>query len=239
MAVKNDSPYLPKSRFKYLVSAFKTSFAYRVWKRKLDRYGGFRKYTKFKLLEVGCGPGHFLKLAEKWFPNAEIYGLDIDVSLVEFVSEQVKKAKVIRHDGHVLPFHDKTFDIVCALQVIEHLKRPESFFTEASRVLKPEGFLVCSTPNPIGLPALVLKDRWQGYRYDHISLKTPQEWREIIQNAGFNILSDGTTGLTGFKVLQKLPLAVINWIPMAIFGYFPWYKGESYMLLARKITDKK
>ncbi len=54
-------------------------------------------------------------------------------------------------------------------------------------------------------------------------------------NYGFQIFDDGTTGLTGFRILQKLPFAFINWIPMAIFGYFPWYKGESYMAVARRI----
>lgn len=56
-----------------------------------------------------------------------------------------------------------------------------------------------------------------------------------MRNYGFQIFDDGTTGLTGFRILQKLPFAFINWIPMDIFGYFPWYKGESYMAVARRI----
>ena len=56
----------------------------------------------------------------------------------------------------------------------------------------------------------------------------------LIQNIGFQILEDRTSGLTGFKILQKFPLSLIYWIPMAIFGYFPWYKEEDYMVIASK-----
>jgi hypothetical protein len=31
-----------------------------------------------------------------------------------------------------------------------------------------------------------------------------------------------------------MPLALLNWLPLAVFGYFPWKYGESYMVIARK-----
>jgi ubiquinone/menaquinone biosynthesis C-methylase UbiE len=234
MAIEKGAPYLPQSKIKNYFYSFKTSVAYTVWKRKLRKYGYFYKNSKFKLLEVGCGPGYFLRCVERWFPKSEIYGLDIDESIIKFASVNVKKTKLISHDGHILPFPDKNFDVICSLQVIEHLEKPQSFFTEANRVLKDKGILIIATPNPEGVPAKMLKDKWQGFRDDHISLRRPREWRQVITNSRFQILEDGTTGLTGFKILQKLPFALINWIPMAIWGYFPWYKGESYMAIARK-----
>ena len=234
MEINKDSPYLPKSQFKHRLASFKTNVAYRVWKRKLAAYGGFRKDSRFKLLEVGCGPGYYLRCAERWFPNCEIYGLDIDNSLVEFAKMHVKKATIIRHDGQEIPFPDRTIDVVVSLQVIEHIEKPERFFAETYRVLKENGLLLIAAPNPAGISAKMLGAGWQGYRYDHISLKSPLEWRDLMRNSGFQVLDDGTTGLTGLKILQKFPLALINWLPMAIFGYFHWYKGESYMAVARK-----
>lgn len=234
MAVDNGSPYLPKSNIKDAIASLKTNVAYRVWKRKLKQHARIEAKSQFRLLEVGCGPGYFLRCFEKWFPKCELVGLDIDQKLIEHAQKYLRKTKLIKHDGHKLPFDANTFDVLCSLQCIEHLETPESFFKEANRVLKKDGFLIISTPNPTGIPAKILKDKWQGYRFDHISLKTPQQWRDILLNSGFLILDDGTTLLTGFKILQKLPFALINWIPMAIFGYFPWYKGESYMAIAKK-----
>lgn len=79
MAVDDKSPYLPKSEGRDFVSSLKTGVAYRIWKRKLKQYARFNQNSRFKLLEVGCGAGHFLRCAEKWFPKAEIYGLDLVV----------------------------------------------------------------------------------------------------------------------------------------------------------------
>jgi ubiquinone/menaquinone biosynthesis C-methylase UbiE len=215
--------------------SLKTSFAYRIWKRKLKQYADLKPESVFRLLEVGCGPGYFLRCVERWFPLCKPIGLDIDQSLIEHAKKYLRKAELINHDGHKLPFEDNFFEVLCSLQVIEHLEKPQSFFKEANRVLKNDGLLIISTPNPDGIPAKVLKQRWQGYRFDHISLKTPQQWRNILLDSNFVILHDGTTFLTGFKLLQKLPFTLINWIPIAIFGYFPWHKGESYMAIAKKI----
>lgn len=237
MDISNNSAYLPKGKLKHRLAALKTSVAYKVWKRKLAKYGGFKKKSKFKLLEVGSGPGLYLRRAEKWFPNCEICGLDINHSLVEFAKVYVKRATIVKHDGQAMPFPDQSFDVVVSLQVIEHLEKPESFFAEAYRILKENGLLLIATPNPIGISARILGDKWQGRRYDHISLKSPSQWRTLVQSKGFQILDDGTTSLTGFRLLQKFPLAIINWIPMAMFGYFHWHKGESYMAIARKIGE--
>ena len=228
------SPYLPRNKLSNYFSIVKTNVAYSVWRKKLILYGGFNENTSFKFLEVGCGPGYFLRCVEKWFPKASIFAGDSDTSLIRFAREH-KKTLFLQLDAHMLPFKDKSFDVIASLQVIEHLKRPESFLKETNFCLKDDGFLLLSTPNPSGIPARILGKRWQGFRYDHISLKSPKEWRKTLNEHGFNILEDGTTGLTGFKMLQKLPFALINWVPMAIFGYFPWYKGESYMAIGRKV----
>lgn len=236
MGLGKTSPYLPKSRFEDIFSEFKTRIAYRVWGRKIRRYGGFRKTSSFKILEVGCGPGYFLRYIERRFPACKIYGLDVNEALLDFAGKHINKARLFLYDGQQLPFHKDTFDVVCAIQVVEHIEDPTNFFMEAKGVLKIGGLLAIATPNPKGIPARMLKDKWPGYRFDHISLKIPQQWRRIMEDCGFQILDDGTTGLTGFRVLQKLPFALVNWIPMAIFGYFPWYKGESYMAVARNIS---
>ncbi len=233
MEIKN-TPYLPRNKVDYVFNSFKNRVAYKAWLRYIIKYGGFNRKSIFTILEAGSGAGYFLKCIEKWFPKSKIYGLDADELLVEFSKRHLEKSVVLPCNIETLPFPEQKIDIVCSFQVIEHLDNPLKFLSEAYRVLKTKGFLLLATPNPTGICAKVLKNKWQGYRYDHISLKSPREWRQIIRETGFQILDDGTTAFSGFKVLQKFPFALINWIPMAIFGYFPWHKGESYMLIAKK-----
>lgn len=235
MEVNTDSPYLPKSKVTAYLAFISRSLAYRIWQRLLNKYGGFEKTSTFNFLEVGCGPGYFLRCLENWFPQADLYGLDSEKALIDFSSGSLKRAKLLHNDGHTLPFQSGFFDVVGSLQVIEHLERPEVFLKEVNRVLKMNGVFLIATPNPKGLPARILGRKWQGIRYDHISLKAPIEWKYLFQQSGFSILKDGTTGLTGFKILQIFPFGLINWIPMAIWGWFPWYQGESYMSMMRKM----
>jgi 2-polyprenyl-3-methyl-5-hydroxy-6-metoxy-1,4-benzoquinol methylase len=53
---------------------------------------------------------------------------------------------VVGGDAENLAFASKSFDLVLASEVVEHLWSPQNFFSEAFRVLKPGGFLILSTP---------------------------------------------------------------------------------------------
>ena len=176
----------------------KLNFYYRMWKTRLFKYGGYNRNTNLKILDIGCGEGYFLKCLEEWFPDAELFGVDIFDEKLKSAIKILKRAKLSKHDAQQLPFPDRSFEIVSALQVLEHLKTPEMFFKEANRILKNKSFLIIATPNPNGIAAKILRNKWHGYTEEYISLKTPQELQIIIKNSGFKILEDGTTGITGF-----------------------------------------
>ena len=46
-----------------------------------------------------------------------------------------------------LPIPSDTADVVVTLEVIEHIANAENFLLEISRILKPNGYLILSTPN--------------------------------------------------------------------------------------------
>jgi uncharacterized protein YbaR (Trm112 family) len=118
--------------------------------------------------------------------------------------------------------------------MIEHLEIPKMFLENAFRALKPGGYLIYSAPNPDGIGAKVMKEKWSGIRPDHISLFSPQKWQEITLSVGFRLIEEGSTALSGIPIFQKFPLNIINQGLLFIFGFFPWMKGEAYVGIYQK-----
>ncbi len=226
--------YLPRTRAKRIARGIMTSAAYRVWRRRLRAKAGFGPRDRRLFLEIGSGPGYFLSRLRKWFPESLVIGSDLDKACVVHAASEAPGAVFVRSDALDLPFRSAALDLVSAFQVVEHVAIPEKLFAEARRTLKPGGILLLSTPNPAGIGARILKDKWQGIRHDHISLRAPGEWRAAAAAAGFRVLDLGTTGLTALPILKIPPFALINWVPMALFGYFRWLKGESLMMICAK-----
>ena len=81
--------------------------------------------------------------------SARLSALGYDVTAVErYLPQFEAKVPVIDADlNQTFPFDDASFDVVMAVEILEHLENPRSFLRELARVLKPEGRAVVSTPN--------------------------------------------------------------------------------------------
>lgn len=233
----SNSPYLPPSRtaLQEYVFRLRTRIYYSaVWLRRLHRRFGFKADSDLSILDCGCGPGYFLSVLSEAYPRASLIGVDIDVELLIAAQQHTDNNHLVNASAQDLPFQTCSFDLVFSNQVVEHLHNPLQFFRETHRILRPEGLLLFATPNPTGLAARWLEVQWQGHRFDHVSLATPEQWHSCVSQAGFVILEEGTTALTGFKFMRHFPLSLLNWIPMSIAGFFPWSLGEAYMAVAQK-----
>ena len=98
-----------------------------------------------KVLDIACGTGWGTRmLAHK---VAEVYGADLDAEVIE-QAKQMTDAKNIHfsiEDITQMQFPDSHFDGVTCMETIEHIDA-RSCLAELSRVLKPKGILVMSTP---------------------------------------------------------------------------------------------
>lgn len=97
-----------------------------------------------KLLDAGCGTGHFSKIASE--KGAIVTSMDIGERLLEKVAEKCDTERVV---GSVLDirFDDNYFDFVISSEVIEHTENPYKAIREFYRVLKPGGILALTVPN--------------------------------------------------------------------------------------------
>jgi len=108
------------------------------------------KKTKIKpkgnVLDVGCGDGEMSFQLKKIFPRATYFGTDISSKGCNLANSKGIKSKQADLN-QIIPFKDKTFDIIIAQEIIEHLIDPDKFLEECNRVLKKDGVIIITTPN--------------------------------------------------------------------------------------------
>lgn len=96
-----------------------------------------------RVLDVGCGVGQVVRrLSEAGF---EAYG--VEVSEPSVAKARAAGLRCALYDGRHLPFPDRHFASVGALNVLEHVEEPEAFLAELVRVAEPGGRVVVSSPN--------------------------------------------------------------------------------------------
>ena len=123
------------------------------------------------------------------------------------------------------------------------MPNPEKAINEIGRVTAKGGYLILATPNLGSLLKPWKGEKWIGYQDPtHISLKQPQEWLELIRNAGFSplkVFSDGFWDVPYIryvpKQIQKLLFGSLGGL-QAITGFvfLPKTWGESIFVIAKK-----
>lgn len=90
------------------------------------------------VLEVGCQYGESLQAIRNEFPDKELTGIDVDLSVIERGKNFLKNIKMIWGNGNELPFENNAFDVVFtnALFCIIRPSDVESILNEIIRVAK-------------------------------------------------------------------------------------------------------
>jgi len=97
------------------------------------------------VLDVGCGEGYVAARVREVLPNASYCAMDIDAELVEEAGTAIPCAGKVVADACGLPWRDRQFDLVLALEVLEHIEQPEAALAEIARVTRRAAII--SVPN--------------------------------------------------------------------------------------------
>jgi SAM-dependent methyltransferase len=124
----------------------------------LGRLNADKMKADFKILSVGCGVGADVEFLNNL--GYFCYGCDSGYRYEVWKDRKVT-SRFVRGNGCRLPFKDGTFDLVLALEVMEHIGQTETFYSrtknfleerfdfalELLRVTKETGKIIITTPN--------------------------------------------------------------------------------------------
>ena len=108
----------------------------------------FNNYYNLDVLDIGCGFGYGIQALEKYYKFNSLQGLDYNSNFIKLASEKNLKEniKYTQGDAMKLPFKDNHVDIITNIESLHNYKFSHSFYKEAYRVLKPNGYLLCTDP---------------------------------------------------------------------------------------------
>ena len=154
---------------------------FRAKVRLLLRYGAVHD-----LLEIGCGPGYFLREAER-AGVARAIGVDRN----SWAVEQARASGLTAFVGSIeaLP-RERMFDAVVMLDLLEHVTDPPAFLAQVSARLRVGGRVLIMTPNIRSALARVSGERWVSFKIpEHVYYYSPRSIRRLLRAAGFEVIS--------------------------------------------------
>ncbi len=128
------------------IAKAKRDFQYLV--KLVNKFSSYKGKEKI-ILDIGCGLGYFLRIAQchHWLP----YGLEINKRAALYAWEHHRLDVKIGNIEEKTEFSTESFDVITMFGVIEHLVNPSKAIKECYRLLKPDGILFLQTPTEDGL----------------------------------------------------------------------------------------
>ncbi len=160
--------------------------------------------TKGKLLDYGCGTGHFLTAAKKngW----EIAGFEPSKTARELAAKNTNEK--IASDSLQI-FQEGSFNAITLWHVLEHIHQLNETIKTLISLLQPKGYILIAVPNADSLDAAKYKENWAAY-------DVPRHLYHFNQ-------------ATMKRFLKKHKLDLVETLPMKFDAYYVSLLSEKYI----------
>jgi 2-polyprenyl-3-methyl-5-hydroxy-6-metoxy-1,4-benzoquinol methylase len=160
------------------------------------------------ILEIGCGCGENLLILKNLFPNASLYGVDINPSAVS-ISSNIANVVCMDIEKDEVPFKGMKFDLIIFDNVLQHFVFPKDVLAKCRGYLDDVGLVISVIPNIQHIS--ILKELIYGkFTYsgnellekNNYHLFTGQEILKIFPEAGYLVLK--ISYFSGYNTLEEI-----------------------------------
>ena len=103
---------------------------------------------KLNILDIGCGGGLLSEPMSRL--GANVVGIDASKKNIEIAKYHLKKSKLPIEYIHASPenlIHNKKFDVILNMEIVEHVENIDLFIKESTKFLKKSGIMFIATLN--------------------------------------------------------------------------------------------
>ena len=144
-------------------------------------------------LDVGCGAGLLAEPLARL--GASVTGIDASPEVIEVARQHAARQglAIDYRAGEVEPLEGE-FDLMTAMEVIEHVADPAAFVKALARRLAPGGLLVMSTPNATAMSKLLMITLGEGLgqiprgTHEFERFIAPEGMKQLLADAGLKCL---------------------------------------------------
>ncbi len=142
-----------------------------------------------KYLDIGCNKGFLLAqgIEKGW----DVYGCELVPELTVPFGNTFKEHRDHIFQGRFVDirpkFSNETFDLITAIDVIEHFEDVVADLTSIYEILKPNGVFVIQTPDILCAESIQTKGEWGALKpLEHLHLFSLENLRTLAARVGFS-----------------------------------------------------
>lgn len=145
-------------------------------------------HMKRYALDIGCGTGVFTNILRS--KGYHVFSVDLNKRMLRIATETFgKRAMFMEMSAAKLGFQENIFDLVLALEIIEHLDKPAALLSGIHRGTKKCGKILVSTPNKLsfeGIRGKILEfttgEKWVAWDLSHKKVFSSVEFIRLLES---------------------------------------------------------